>query len=95
MSKYPVKILMIKNLVFALNDDFDGDLFDALEQVIKYHRTRNNPPQIGGFGEKLDCYDYVMKNWKKERLALLCGLGKLNEAQCKYDEMEIVKIQGD
>ena len=33
------KILALKNVVFNLPDDFEGDLTDALELLVKYRRS--------------------------------------------------------
>jgi len=34
------KIFAIKNLVFNLPDNFDGDLTDALEEIVKYRKSK-------------------------------------------------------
>ena len=90
MTKYPKKILTIKDLTFALDDTFDGDLFDALEAVVKYHKDTNNA-KVDEFGENdLDCYAFVLENWPIQRLALYGAIRKLNETENKYDDMQIV-----
>jgi len=44
MKGRPDRILAIDTLVFALPDDFDGDLADALQLLTDYHREVDGTP---------------------------------------------------